>query len=93
MSALSVSAPAKQLYGKFSSYQELRKKNCEDSQEEHFRKHVIIFGLAWVLEGEDGEGGSSCHMLAACTSTGEIVVWKVPVSSVEGIDFSRPIFR
>lgn len=70
------------LYGKFSTYDQIRNQVKEQSQEENFKKHVIIFGLTWVT-GDDGT------FLTACTGEGELVVWKVP-----GIDReTRPIFR
>lgn len=80
-------------YNQFSTYGAVRNECREKSQEEHFRKHVIIFGLTWITShsggGDDDDDGG---FLAACTSTGELVVWAVP-GLKGGVDGTPPIFR
>ena len=71
-----------ELYSKFSTYKQVRNQVKKQSHGEHFQKHAIIFGLAWVT-------GDSATFLTACTGEGELIVWKVPV--VQGD--TQPIFR
>lgn len=74
-------------YLKFASYSEQRLKTKETSKREHYQKHVIIFGLQWIADGDSG-----FKFLAACTSKGEILIWKVPMSEAKS-DFFKAIFR
>ena len=70
------------MYSRFLTYEQIRNRVKEQSQDEHFRKNVIIFGLTWVT-GDDGT------FLVACTGEGELVVWNIP--GIEGS--TLPIFR
>ena len=61
-------------YQRFESYHELRNKIKDVAQVEHYRQHVVVFGLTWIAGDEEG-----FNFLVACTSTGDLVVWKVPI--------------
>ena len=67
-------------YRQFESYSSLREQVKEACQRDHYKNHVILFGLAWMEE-----------YLAACTSLGELVVWKI--SEEENEDSTKAIYR
>jgi hypothetical protein len=69
--------PGAPVLGSFASYSGLRKRDRLENDRQHYERHVIIFGLAWIPH----------DLLAACTSHGEIVVWKVGQST------TLPVFR
>jgi hypothetical protein len=57
--------------GSYSSYSGLRKRERLENDHQHYQRHVIIFGLAWIHDDH----------LVACTSHGEVVVWNVGQST------------
>lgn len=82
------SSAADDCYKSFSSYSELRNQIKAQSQNEHFKNNVIIFGLTWIVVHDS-------VYLAACTSTGELAIWNTTSNSDDDdeTDCTLPISR
>lgn len=70
-------------YRQFESYSAVREQVKQTCQQDHYKNHVILFGLAWMDQ-----------YLAACTSHGELVVWKIAGEDDDNtMEFTKAIYR